>query len=386
MTVYLDYNGTTPVDQAVRESMLPYLGEHYGNPSSSHWAGKEAREAVEHSRRQVAALLGGSPEEIVFTSGGSESDNLALQGIVFANWRPGQPSPHIVTSMVEHPAVDNCCSFLESLGVRITRLAVDRHGRLTPEQVAAAMTDETLLVSLMLANNETGVVFPLAEIAEVTRARGVLLHTDAVQAVGKMPVDVQSLGVDLLSISGHKFYAPKGIGALWIRSGVSVAPLIHGGGQEQGRRSGTEAVAGIVGLGKAASLLTDRQPEEMQRLAKLRHYCEASLTSELQGVTIHGAVAERLTNTTSFSVPGVDGESLRVHLELQGIAVSAGSACSSGNGKGSRVLGAMGIPYAIAQSSLRISLGRWTTIDEIDTFVEILKNVSTSLQAISPLY
>ena len=386
MKIYLDYNGTTPVDEAVREEMLPFLGDLYGNPSSIHWAGQEAREATDKGREQLAEAIGADFEEIIFTGCGSESDNLAIKGILAACDRRSLADVHMITSVVEHPAVLNCCAFLERWGAECTYLDVDRDGMITADQVEAAITGQTVLVSLMLANNETGVVFPLEDISRVTRSHDVLLHTDAVQAVGKISVDVKQLGVDLLSLSGHKFYAPKGIGALWVRSGVKLEPLIHGGGQERGRRSGTEAVPNIVAIGKAASLLgAGTLEQEMKRLAALRDHMETTLAARLQRVVFHGNRAARLPNTSNFSLPGIDGESLRMHLDLQGIAVSTSSACASGNGKGSRVLTAMGVPESEAQSTLRVSIGRWTTAAEISKFIDVLVAVAESLWRISPL-
>ncbi|MCK4378873.1 MAG: cysteine desulfurase, partial [Deltaproteobacteria bacterium] len=384
MNIYLDYNGTTPVDPAVRDEMLPFLGDLYGNPSSTHWAGQAAREAIDSGREQLASLIGGDSEEIVFTGGGSESDNLAIKGTLWSCCQQDLTKAHVITSAVEHPAIINCCSFLERLGVDFTYLDVDRDGMISADQVEAAINDRTVLVSLMLANNETGVIFPIEEISRVTRSRGIRLHTDAVQAVGKIPVEVNKLGVDLLSLSGHKFYAPKGVGALWVRSGVNLEPLIHGGGQEQGRRSGTEAVSNIAAVGKAASLFgAGILSEEIKRLAKLRHDLEAELTEKLQRVIFHGSRVERLPNTTNFSLPGIDGESLRMHLDLQGIAVSTSSACASRGGKGSRVLRAMGVSEAEVQSAIRVSLGRWTTAAEIRQFIDILVEAAEVLWRIS---
>ena len=386
MNIYLDYNGTTPVDPAVRDEMLPFLGDLYGNPSSTHWAGQAAHEAIEGGREQLAGLIGGDSQEIVFTGCGSESDNLAIKGTLWSCCPQDLSKAHVITSAVEHPAIRNCCAFLEKLGVDVTYLDVDRDGMISADQVEAAITERTVLVSLMRANNETGVIFPIEEISRVTRSHGILLHTDAVQAVGKIPVDVQRLGVDLLSLSGHKFYAPKGIGALWVRSGVNLEPLIHGGGQEQGRRSGTEAVPAIVAMGKAAGLLeAESLDREVKRLAKLRDDLEGELAEKLPRVVFHGQRAERLPNTTNFSLPGIDGESLRMHLDLQGIAVSTSSACASKNGQGSRVLRAMGVSEAEAQSALRVSIGRWTTAAEIRRFIDVLVESAESLWRISPL-
>ncbi len=386
MKIYLDYNGTTPVDPVVWQEMQPFLGDLFGNPSSTHWAGQEARIAINKGREQLASLIGGDSEEIVFTGCGSESDNLAIKGTLWSYCQQDLTKAHVITSAVEHPAIINCCTFLERLGVDFTYLDVDRNGMISADQVEAAINERTILVSLMLANNETGVIFPIEEISRLTRSHGILLHTDAVQAVGKISVDVNQLGVDLLSLSGHKFYAPKGVGALWVRSGVNLEPLIHGGGQEQGHRSGTEAVSNIVAVGKAASLLEPESlDKEVKRQAKLRDDLEAELTEKLQRVIFHGSGVKRLSNTTNFSLPGIDGESLQMHLDLQGIAVSTSSACASGNGRGSQVLRAMGVSEAEAKSALRVSIGRWTTAAEIRQFIDTLVEVAESLWRISPL-
>ncbi|MBN2232255.1 MAG: cysteine desulfurase [Deltaproteobacteria bacterium] len=383
MNVYLDYNGTTPVDRRVVDAMRPFLGEHFGNPSSSHWAGQAVRTSVAAARQRTAAFLGARPEEIVFTGGGSESDNLALKGVVYGCGRP-PGRVHLVISAVEHPAVKQTAAFLAHLGVRLTVLPVDGRGLLDPGAVAAALTDDTVLVSIMLVNNETGVILPIPDIARITRARGVLLHTDAVQAVGKVPVRVDELGVDLLSLSGHKCYAPKGIGALWVRPGVSLEPLIHGGGQEDGRRSGTENVAGIVALGAALDLLAEHREVESEHCRELRDGLEEGLAARIPGIVFHGDRQTRVTNTSCFSVPDVDGESLRLHLDLRGIAVSAGSACASESGAGSPVLTAMGVAPDVIQGALRVSIGRWTTAAEIARFVDDLAAVTDGLWRISP--
>jgi cysteine desulfurase len=386
MNIYLDYNGTTPVDPAVREAMLPFLGDLFGNPSSTHWAGQAAREAVDQGREQLAGLIGARAEEIVFTGCGSESDNLAIKGTIWSLCRQNPGKAHVITSTVEHPAVLHCCAFLERMDVEVTYLQVDSQGMITPDQVEAAINERTVLVSLMLANNETGVIFPIEEISRVTGKHGIRLHTDAVQAVGKIPVDVSRLDVDLLSLSAHKFYAPKGVGALWIRPGVELEPLIHGGGQEGGRRSGTEAVPNIVAMGKAADLVMNGDLEaEVQRQSALRDHLEEELAERLPRIVFHGNRVDRLPNTANFSLPGIDGESLKMHLDLRGVAVSTSSACDSGSGKGSRVLTAMGVPEAEAKSALRVSLGRWTTADEVRQFVDILVDVAESLWRISPL-
>ncbi len=384
--IYFDYNATTPIDPLVLEVMATVARDNFGNPSSSHCFGRPAAEIVKRSRQQVATLLRAQAEEICFTSGGTESDNLALKGVVLPHLAQGRKA-HVIISAVEHPAVAESCRHLESLGAVITRLPVAGDGTLTAAQVSAAFRDDTVLVSLMLANNETGVLFPISEIAALTRAQGILLHTDAVQALGKVEIDVKALGVDLLSLSGHKVYAPKGVGALWVRSGVELEPLIHGGGQEGGLRCGTENLIGMAGLGVACELLTTGMVDEGHRVAKLRDRLEAGLAAALdQQLIFHGHRRLRVPNTISLSVPYVDGESLLAHLDLEDIAVSAGSACSSGEHQGSPVLRAMGISSDLAQGSLRISLGRWSSKSEVDTFIEKFTAIVRRLWAISPLY
>ena len=384
--IYFDYNATTPIDPQVLEEMANVARDNFGNPSSSHDFGRRAAEIVKRSRQQVATLLRAQAEEICFTGGGTESDNLALKGVVLPYLAQGRKA-HVIISAVEHPAVVESCRYLESLGAVITRLPVAEDGTLTAAQVGAAFRDDTVLVSLMLANNETGVLFPISEIAALTRPRGILLHTDAVQASGKVEIDVTALGVDLLSLSGHKFYAPKGVGALWIRSGVKLEPLLHGGGQEGGLRCGTENLIGMAGLGVACELLTKGMADEGLRVAELRDCLEAGLAVALdQQLIFHGHRQLRVPNTISLSVPYIDGESLLAHLDLEGIAISAGSACSSGEHQGSPVLRAMGVSSDLAQGSLRISLGRWSTKAEVDIFIEKFTAIVRRLWAISPLY
>lgn len=384
--IYLDYNATTPIDPRVLKEMAQVADETFGNPSSSHCFGRPAAEIVNRARQQVAALLKAEADEVCFTSGGTESDNLALKGIILPSLLQGR-KPHLIISSVEHPAVTESCSYLETMGAQVTFIPVAEDGTIKASQVADAFNDDTVLVSLMLANNETGVIFPLAEIAEFTRPRGIILHSDAVQAFGKVEIDVQALGVDLLSLSGHKVYAPKGVGALWIRSGVKLEPLFHGGGQERGLRSGTENLAGMAGLGMACEILAGAMVDEGHRIKQLRDHLEAQLATKLdQKLIFHGHRQLRVPNTSSLSVPYIDGESLLAHLDIEGIAVSAGSACSSGEHQGSPVLRAMGISPEFAQGSLRISLGRWTTRAEVDTFVEKFSAIVRRLWDISPLY
>jgi len=384
--LYFDYNATTPVDPEVQKIMADVARDIFGNPSSAHCFGRPAALIMQSARQQVADLLRVKAEEIYFTAGGTESDNLALKGVVLPLLLKGI-RPHVIISQVEHPAVLESCLFLERFGAEITRLGVAVDGTLDPDQVAAAIKDETVLVSLMLANNETGVIFPLSEIAEITKARGILLHTDAVQALGKIEIDVNELGVDMLSLSGHKIYAPKGVGALWVRDGVLLEPLLHGGGQEQGLRSGTENLDGMVALGCACKILSAGMTEEGRRIKCLRDEIESELDNTLdQQLVFHGHRQLRVPNTISLSVPYVDGESLLAHLDLENIAISAGSACSSGEHIGSPVLRAMGVDAGLVKGALRISLGRWTSRAEVDTFLEKFTSIVRRLWAISPLY
>ena len=362
--IYLDFNASTPIAPEAAEAMRPFLTEHFGNPSSAHWAGAPAKAAVERARAQVAALLGCDPGEIVFTSGGSESNNHALKGVFFANRERGD---HVVTTAVEHPAVRQPLRFLEALGAKVTVLPVDREGRVDPEDVRRALTPRTILVSVMHANNEVGTVQPIAAIAAVTRAAGVLLHTDAAQSVGKIPTRVDDLGVDLLSVAGHKLYAPKGVGALFIRRGTRVEPLVHGAGHEQGRRAGTENVLLEVGLGAACAVAAGWIG--MPALRELRDRFEARLKERL-GVTVNGGGAERLPNTASVNFVGRAGA--EVLARLPGVAASTGSACHAGSVELSPVLAAMGVPPEQGMGAVRFSLGRTTTWEELEQVLSAL--------------
>jgi cysteine desulfurase len=380
--VYLDYNATTPVDPEVREAMLPFLGEEFGNPSSVHPLGRRARRAVEQARQQVAELLNASdPSEIIFTSGATEANNMALLGAtLFAGHKTG----HIVTTQIEHPCVMGVCQFLERWGFRVTYLPVDRQCRVPPESVLDALTDDTLIVSVMLANNETGTVQPVAEIAQLVKERrpDVLVHTDAVQAIAKVPVDVQALGVDLLSISAHKFYGPKGIGALYIRSGTKLEPLLRGGHQEHGMRAGTENVAGIVGLGKAAEIARRDFELVTQHLWRLREKF-LRLIDELPMTRLNGHRQFTLPSTANVCLLGADALAVQANLSQRGVCVSVGSACSSGSLKPSHVLRAMGLSELAAFCSVRFSWGKFTTEDDIDYAVEQTKEVVTLLREIT---
>jgi cysteine desulfurase len=360
--IYLDYNASTPIAPEVADAMQPFLSEHYGNPSSQHWAGAPAKHAVEKARSQVAALLGCAPQEITFTSGGTEANNHAIKGVFFALRERGN---HIITTQVEHPATLQPCRFLERLGAEVTYLPVDNTGMVNPEDVRKAITSRTILVSVMHANNEVGTIQPLAEIAHIARECGVLLHADAAQSVGKIPTKVAGLGVDLLSVAGHKLYAPKGVGALYIRQGVQLEPFMHGAGHEAGRRAGTENVLLDVALGAACELAAADLELHRTRLTELRDYLHSGLKS-LFGDTLHlnGHPTERLPNTLNVSFAGRIGS--EVLDALDGVAASTGSACHSGRHELSPVLKAMGVPEAIGLGAVRFSLGRWTTTEELD--------------------
>ncbi len=373
--IYLDYNATTPLDPAVVEAMLPYLREHFGNPSSTHSLGKTTHDAVERARQQVAELLGAQPDEIVFTGGGTEASNLALKGSVFAKlrgffgrWARGA---HIIISSIEHPATTQPCEFLKRLGCRVTVVPVDRQGIVDPDAVRKALERGTTLVSIMHSNNEVGTLQPIKEIAALTRPRGVLLHTDAAQSLGKVAVDVNELGVDLLTLAGHKLYAPKGVGVLYVRRGVTLEPLLHGAGHEGGRRAGTENVPYLVGLGTACAIARQGLPEATQKLRQLRDRLWQRLRDGLgERVVLNGHPDKRLPNTLNASFVGHIGSEL---LEkVPEIAASTGSACHEGKISLSPVLCAMGVPPSISRGALRLTVGRFTTEEQVDRAAEIL--------------
>ncbi|VEP38961.1 Cysteine desulfurase IscS [Tessaracoccus lapidicaptus] len=378
--VYLDYNGTTPVDPAVLEAMLPFLSREFGNPSSSHAYGQAARQAVEVARMQVSDLIGGQHGRVVFTGSGSEADALAIRGAVLANRREGR-RPHVITQATEHPAVLAACADLAELhGVDVTVVGVDGDGLVDPGAVAAAITESTVMVSVMHANNETGTIQPIAEIARAAHSRGVLVHCDAAQSAGKVNVDVAELGVDLLTVVGHKMYAPKGVAALWVRDGVRLRPLVGGGGQEGGLRAGTENVAYIAGFGHAA-LLAGRSVEagEAGRLTSLRDHLQAALERLLPGrVHLNGHPVRRLPNTLNISID--DTRALSVLSAAADIAASAGSACHSGRDTPSEVLAAMGIETGRALSAIRLSMGRWTTLADVDRAAAAVASASRELR------
>ncbi len=368
--IYLDYNATTPIDPEVAEAMVPYLVEHFGNPSSTHPYGVVARHAVARARGQVAALLGCHPGEVVFTSGGTESNNYAIKGAVLAE---PERRGHIITSAIEHPAVVEVCRWLATQGFRTTYLPVDAVGRVDPGELARAMTPDTRLVSVMQANNEVGTIQPIADLAEIAHAHGALFHTDAAQAVGKIPTRVDELGVDLLSIAGHKLYAPKGIGALYIRDGVELANLLHGAGQEQGRRPSTENVLEIVGLGEACEIVGRDPAQERTRLEGLRDRLQAGLLDALgeERVRVNGHPEQRLPNTASLSFRNVRANELLAEIGEE-VAASAGAACHADQVTVSAVLQAMGVPQVWAMGTVRFSVGRFTTADEIDRALAVV--------------
>lgn len=370
--IYLDYNASTPIGKTVRVAMAPFLDHAFGNPSSQHWAGKPARAAVEEGRAEVAALLGAASNEIIFTSGGSEANNLALKGVAFAR---GSKGHHIVTSTAEHPAILAPCAFLERIGFEVTKVPVDRHGRVDPEDVARAMRPDTILVSIMHANNEVGTINPIAEIARIAHERGAVMHSDAAQSVGKVETKVDALGVDLLTIAGHKFGAPKGVGALYVREGTPLEPLIHGAGHERGRRAGTESAVLAVALGAAAREAADLTgvPRMKQRRDRLWALLQAHLGNR---IALNGHPEERLPNTANISFVGRVGADLLAGLD--GVAASTGSACHSGQVELSPVLAAMAVAPEIGMGAIRFSIGRETTDEEIDY---VVNELATAMRA-----
>lgn len=375
--IYLDNAATTAVSQPVMEAMLPYYMQVYGNPSSVHSTGRDAKKAVERARRQVASALGCSAQEIYFTAGGSESDNWALKGAAFAHQEKGR---HIITTQIEHHAILHTCQWLETQGWQVTYLPVDADGFVTVQQVENALRPDTVLVSVMAANNEIGTLEPVAEIGALCHERGVLFHTDAVQAVGAIPLDVEALHADMLSLSAHKFHGPKGIGTLYIRKGVKIDPLIHGGAQERGHRAGTENLPGIVGLGKAIELAEEGLAENAARMTVLRNRLISGLTAAIPNMRINGTMDKRLPNNVNVSFAGIEGEAVLLRLDLEGIAASSGSACTAGSLDPSHVLTAIGLTRDEAKGSLRLTLGTDTTQADVDEVVKKLPGIVASLR------
>ena len=380
--IYLDYAATTPTHPEVVAAMQPYFSEKFGNPSSLHAFGQEARSAVEQAREQVAKLINARPEEIVFTSSGTEANNFVLHGISFANKDKGN---HIITSQIEHHAILEPCHFLEKQGFNVTYLPVDKYGLVNPKDVEKALTDKTILVSIMHANNEIGTIQPIEEISEIIREK-TYFHTDAVQTVGSIPVDVNKLGVDLLSLSGHKLYGPKGVGALYIKKGTRMESFIKGGGQERNRRASTENVPGIVGLGKAAELARKELNSRQKHLTELRDKLIKGVKNKIPEVVLNGHPELRLPKNVNLSVKYVEGESMLLNLDLEGVAASTGSACSSGSTEPSHVLKAIGLAPDLAQGSIRFSLGRLTTEDDINYVLDVFVKIVDKLRKMSPIY
>ena len=380
--IYLDNAATTALSPKVLEAMMPYLTTVYGNPSSVHAFGQEAKKGLDAARDQVASALNCTPGEVIFTGCGTESDNTAILGVAEKYKNKGK---HIITSSVEHHAVLHTCEHLQKQGYDVTYLPVDEYGRVTAEQVREALREDTILVTIMFANNEVGTVMPIPEIAAVCHEKGVLFHTDAVQAIGHVPVDVKAMGIDMLSLSAHKFHGPKGVGALYCRKGIKLPSYIMGGAQEKGRRAGTENVAGIVGLGAAIKLACDNLSENAAKMTILRDRLMRGL-AEIPEVKLNGHPTERLPNNVNYSMKYIEGESILLKLDLSGIAASSGSACTSGSLDPSHVLLAMGLPHEIAHGSVRLTLGDDTTQEDIDYTIEQLKEIVAYLRAMSPLY
>ena len=381
--IYMDNAATTRVKPEVRDAMLPFYDEVFGNPSTIYYYGREAHKALDHARQQVAAAIGADKDEIYFTSCGTESDNWAIKGAAFAHQKKGN---HIITSAIEHHAVLHTCAWLEKHGFEVTYLPVDEYGRVNPADVEKAITDKTILITIMFANNEIGTIQPIAEIAKIAKAHNVLFHTDAVQAVGAVPINVHELGVDMLSLSGHKFYAPKGVGALYIRRGVRIDINQQGGAQERGKRGGTENMAQIVGLGKAIEMATADVEGHAKKLAHMRDRLIDGILAEIPDVKMNGHRTERLPNNVNVSIRYIEGEALLLRLDLAGIAASSGSACTSGSLDPSHVLLAIGLPHEVAHGSLRLSLGDFNTEHDVDVVLEKLPEIVKTLRDMSPLY
>ncbi len=378
--VYLDNNATTPVLPEVLEAMRPYFAEHFGNASSIHHHGQETRAAVERARESVAALLGCRPSEVVFTSGGTEGDNLAISGLTRAG-------DHVISSTIEHHAVLNSCKHLEAMGCEVTYIPVDGRGLVDPDDVRRALRPNTRLITIMMANNETGVLQPVEEIGKIAAEADVYFHTDAVQAAGKLPIEVKRLGCDLLSISGHKLHAPQGVGAIYVSKGTVLQPMFYGGSHERSRRAGTENVPGIIGLGKAAELAREAlERGDLARMSAMRDRIEQTILSEVDATGVNGEGAPRVPNTTNIHFDYIEGEALVIALDLKGLAVSTGAACSSGAIEPSHVLTAMGLPPEIARASLRFSLGKQNTPDDIEFALALVPQTVARLRELSPVY
>jgi cysteine desulfurase len=380
--IYLDYAATTPTHPDVVKAMLPYFTEKFGNPSAIYACAQETKAAIEDARSKVARLLGARDEEIVFTSGGTEANNFAIKGTAYANKRKGN---HIITNVIEHHAVLETCHFLEKMGYQLTILPVDSYGMVSPDDVRNAITPKTILITIMMANNEIGTIQPIAEISKIAREAGVYLHTDAVQTACHLPINVDELGVDMLSMSAHKFYGPKGVGALYIRKGTRLVSFMHGGGQERNRRASTENVPGIVGMGKAVELAMDEMDAEATRITRLRDKLIKGLFDRIDPLRLNGHPQKRLPNNVNISIAFVEGEAICLNLDVEGICASTGSACSSGSLEPSHVMLALKLPPEEMRSSIRFSLGKWTTDEEIEYVLDVLPRIVSKLRAMSPL-
>jgi cysteine desulfurase len=378
----MDHAATTSTDVEVVEAMKPFFTQKYGNPNSIHSFGQEAREAVEEAREKIARLIGANPSEIVFTAGGTEADNYAIKGIAWANQKKGN---HIITSQIEHHAVLHSCQFLEKHRFKVTYLKVDKYGLIDPEEVKKAITDQTILVTIMHANNEIGTIEPIKEIGKIVKEAGIYFHTDSVQTTGHIPIEVNDLGVDMLSISGHKLYGPKGVGALYLRKGTKIVNLIDGGAQEKNRRAGTENVTGMVGLGKAVELAEKRLAGgEVDKVVKLRDKLITGIMDRIENVRLNGHSTKRLPGNVNICFEFIEGESMLLNLDMKGVAASSGSACTSGSLEPSHVLLAIGLPPEIAHGSLRLTLGKDNTEEDIDYVLDILPKIIEKLRALSP--
>ncbi len=382
-SIYLDNSATTPLKKEVLDAMMPYLTEHFGNPSSIYTIGRNAKAAIETARQQVADAIGATPAEIYFTGCGSEADNWAIKGIARAKEKKGK---HIITSAIEHHAVLHTLNYLEKQGFEVTYLPVDEFGKISLTELEDAIRPDTILITIMTANNEVGTIEPISEIGKIARAHNVVFHTDAVQAIGVLEMDVKEMCIDMLSLSAHKFGGPKGVGALYVRNGIRPEIFMHGGAQERARRAGTENVASIVGLGKAITLATNNIPEKAEKLSTLRDYLIEHIMKEIPYVKLNGHPTDRLPGNANFSFYFIEGESLLLMLDLNGIAASSGSACTSGSLDPSHVLLAMGLPHETAHGSLRISIGEENTKEEIDKVITLLPQIVQKLRDMSPLY
>jgi cysteine desulfurase len=381
--IYMDHAATTYTKKEVVEAMVPYFTEHFGNPSSLYGIARESKNAVDAARSQVAKALGAEPDEIYFTSGGSESDNWAIKGVAWANRKQGN---HIITTQIEHHAVLHTCRFLEQEGFVVTYLPVDHYGIIDPHDLEKAITDKTILISIMYANNEIGTIEPIAELGAVARKHKVYFHTDAVQAIGNVPIDVKAQNIDLLSLSAHKFYGPKGTGALYIKKGVRIQNLVHGGGQERKKRAGTENLAGIVGMGKAIELATVDIPGHNRKIQALRDRLIKTIRETIPATRLNGHPEKRLPGNVNMSFECIEGESMLLWLDDEGICASTGSACTSGSLEPSHVLLATGLPVEVSHGSLRLTLGDANTDEDVDTVLEVLPKVVSRLRDMSPLY